>query len=112
MVGFPGETEEHFQELLNLVQEYELDNVGVFTYSNEELAWSSRLPDHVSEEVKQDRYHCIMQVQLEVTGRKNQALLDQEKCLEVVIEGFHTEHDALIVGRCFGQCPDIDGQAL
>ena len=112
MVGFPGETEEHFQELLQFVQEYELDNVGVFTYSNEELAWSSRLPDHLSEEVKQDRYHRIMQVQLEVTKRKNQALLDQKKCLEVVIEGFHPEHDDLIVGRYYGQCPDIDGQII
>ncbi len=55
VVEFPGENEEHFQELHSFVQEYELDDVGVFAYSNEELAWSSQLPDHVSEEVKPAR---------------------------------------------------------
>jgi ribosomal protein S12 methylthiotransferase len=47
-----------------------------------------------------------------VSKRKNQASLDQKKCLELVIEGFHPEHDALFVGRYFGQCPEIDRQVI
>ncbi len=110
MVGFPGETEEHFQHLLEFVQEYELENVGVFTYSNEPMAYSSRLPDHVPEQVKEERYHRLMQTQLETVRRKNQARVDKKERIEVIIEGL--QDDDTIIGRYFGQCPDIDGQVL
>ena len=112
MVGFPGETEEHFQHMIDFVLEYELDNVGVFQYSNEEMAFSSRLPNHVPEEVKEDRYHRLMQAQLEVVQRKNKKRVDGQERLEVVIEGMHPDHKDLIVGRYYGQCPDIDGQVI
>ena len=112
MVGFPGETEEDFQELLEFVEEYRLDNVGVFKYSNEELAWSSKLDNHVDEDVKEDRYHRLMQAQLHVIEEKNRSLVDQQERFEVVIEGLHPEHENVIVGRHYGQCPDIDGQVL
>jgi ribosomal protein S12 methylthiotransferase len=110
MVGFPGETQAHFEHLLDFVQEYELDNVGVFTYSNEALAYSSRLPHHVPEEVKEERYQRLMEAQLETVRRKNQARVDKKERLEVVIEGLKDEKT--IVGRYYGQCPDIDGQVL
>jgi ribosomal protein S12 methylthiotransferase len=110
MVGFPGETEEHFQHLLDFVQEYELDNVGVFTYSDEAMAYSSRLPNHVPEKVKEERYHRLMQAQLETVLRKNQARVENKERMEVVIEGLQDENT--IVGRYYGQCPDIDGQVL
>jgi len=115
MVGFPGETESHFQHLLEFVQEYELDNVGVFTYSNEPLAYSSKLPHHVPDEVKEERYHRLMQAQLETVRRKNQRRVDQKERIEVVIEGLQQQEEdsnAVIVGRYYGQCPDIDGQVL
>jgi ribosomal protein S12 methylthiotransferase len=112
MVGFPGETEEQFQELLDFVVAYELENVGVFIYSNEELAWSSRLPDHVPQEVKEERYDRLMIAQLEVVQRRNQERVRANERLQVVIEGFHPDHDDLIVGRYYGQCPDIDGQVI
>jgi len=110
MVGFPGETEEHFQHLLNFVEEYELDNVGVFTYSDEALAYSSRLKHHVSEEVKEERYHRLMEAQLKTVRRKNQQRVDRKERYEVVIEGLRDEKT--IAGRYYGQCPDIDGQVL
>jgi ribosomal protein S12 methylthiotransferase len=110
MVGFPGETEEHFQHLLDFVEEYELDNVGVFIYSDEALAYSSRLHNHVPEEVKEERYHRLMEAQLETVRRKNQARVDKKERFQVVIEGLHNEKT--IVGRYYGQCPDIDGQVL
>jgi ribosomal protein S12 methylthiotransferase len=115
MVGFPGETESHFQHLLEFVQEYELDNVGVFTYSNEPLAYSSKLPHHVPDEVKEERYHRLMQAQLETVRRKNQRRVDQKERIEVVIEGLQQQEEdsnTVIVGRYYGQCPDIDGQVL
>lgn len=110
MVGFPGETEEHFQHLLDFVQEYELDNVGVFTYSDEPMAYSSRLPNHVPEDVKEERYHRLMQAQLDTVRRKNQARVDKKERFEVVIEGLQDENT--ITGRYYGQCPDIDGNVL
>jgi ribosomal protein S12 methylthiotransferase len=109
MVGFPGETEEHFEHLLEFVQKYELDNVGVFTYSNEPLAYSSRLPNHVSEEVKEERYDRIMRVQLDIVRRKNQEKINAKQRVQVVVEGLQNDH---IVGRYYGQCPDIDGQVI
>ena len=110
MVGFPGETEDHFQHLLDFVEEYELDNVGVFTYSDEALAYSSRLHNHVSEEVKEERYNRLMEAQLETVRRKNQARVDKKERFEVVVEGMNDEN--MIFGRYYGQCPDIDGQVL
>lgn len=110
MVGFPGETEAHFEHLLDFVREYKLDNVGVFTYSDEPLAYSSKLPKHVPEDVKVERYHRLMQAQLETVRTKNQARVNKRERIEVVIEGVRDEN--LIVGRYNGQCPDIDGQVL
>eukprot|EP00934_Nitzschia_sp_Nitz4_P001291 Nitzschia sp. Nitz4//scaffold40_size135432//98401//99762//NITZ4_003260-RA/size135432-processed-gene-0.75-mRNA-1//-1//CDS//3329551267//1291//frame0 len=110
MVGFPGETEEHFEHLLRFVEEMELDNVGVFTYSDESLAVSSKLANHVSEEVKQDRYHRLMMAQWEVVEKKNRARVENKEQLEVVVEGLDDEER--IVGRYYGQCPDIDGLVI
>lgn len=112
MVGFPGETEEHFQHLLKFVREQKLDNVGVFIYSNEEMAYSSRLDGHVPEEVKQDRYDRLMQAQWEVVKEKNEQWVHERKCLRVVVEGLKDGDYSTIVGRHAGQCPDIDGQVL
>jgi ribosomal protein S12 methylthiotransferase len=109
MVGFPGETEEHFEHLLDFVKEYELDNVGVFTYSDEKMAYSSRLPNHVTEEVKEERYDRIMRTQFEIVRRKNQQRVDTKERLQVVVEGMQDDN---IVGRYYGQCPDIDSQII
>ena len=108
MVGFPGETEEHFQHLLDFVREEQLDNVGVFTYSDEPMAYSSKLPNHVPEEIKQDRYHRLMEAQYEIVQQKNDARVGEH--LDVVVEGLNG--DGQVVGRYYGQCPDIDGQVI
>ena len=75
MTGFPGETEDHFLHLLEFVKEFELENVGVFQYSDEKLAYSHRLPSKVPEEVKQERYDRLMEAQYEIIQRKNHNLL-------------------------------------
>lgn len=109
MVGFPGETEEHFEHLLSFVREMELDNVGVFTYSDEAMAYSSRLPNHVPEDVKHERFNRLMEAQLEIVERKNQERVERKDRLEVVVEGME---DDRILCRYYGQCPDIDGNVV
>lgn len=110
MVGFPGETEEDFESLLDFVTTTQLDNVGVFQYSDEALAASSKLDNHVPEEIKQERFDRLMKAQLEVVVAKNRARVGEE--IEVVVEGLHPDHPELVIGRYYGQCPDIDGQVI
>lgn len=127
MVGFPGETEEHFQHLLDFVREVQLDHIGVFIYSDEELAYSSKLPNHVPDDIKQDRYDRLMATQWTVVEKRHQERVAQRERLMVVIEGLKendddhdnddddnddTDRSTVIVGRHVGQCPDIDGQVL
>jgi len=107
MVGFPGETDEQFQELVSFIQEYPLDNIGVFTFSQEEGAHASKLPGHLPEEVKQERYDILMQKQMEMVQERNARYIG--RTLQVMIEGVHPDSDLLLQGRFYGQCPDIDG---
>jgi ribosomal protein S12 methylthiotransferase len=110
MVGFPGETDEQFQELVAFVKDYPLDNIGVFTFSLEEGAHAAKLPGHVPEEVKKKRYETLMQAQMEVVQERNCRYIGQK--LKVMIEGVHPDSDLLLQGRFYGQCPDIDGSVI
>lgn len=110
MVGFPGETEEQFQELVNFVQEYPLDNIGIFKYSLEEESSSAKMEGHVSEEVKQHRFEKLAAVQHDLIAKRNQRYIGRS--LEVVIEGYHPDSPYLMRGRFYGQCPEIDGQVI
>jgi ribosomal protein S12 methylthiotransferase len=110
MVGFPGETEEQFQELIDFIKEYPLDNVGIFKYSREEESHSATLPGHVSEEVKQDRFMRLAAVQQEVVMIRQRRFIG--KTLEVMVEGYHPDSPYLMRGRFYGQCPEIDGQVI
>jgi ribosomal protein S12 methylthiotransferase len=108
MVGFPGETEEEFNELLDFVKEYKLDNVGIFKYSKEEASYSAKLDGHLSEEVKQDRLERLAALQKSVIDVNKYI----GKKLKVIIDGYHPESDSLLVGRFYGQCPEIDGRII
>lgn len=110
MVGFPSETEEHFQELVEFVKTAELNHVGFFAYSREKESRSFDFPDHVEEAVKQRRVQEISEVQYHVVEKLNQKFLGKK--LEVVIEGYHPESELLMVGRYKGQAPEIDGQII
>jgi ribosomal protein S12 methylthiotransferase len=110
MVGFPGETEDHFEELLEFIQNYPLDNVGAFTYSNEKDAFSAKLSGHLSDEVKTKRYEKLMQTQLDIVKERQKKYIGQT--LRVMVEGYHPETDLLLVGRFYGQCPEIDGKVI
>ncbi|NNM42975.1 MAG: 30S ribosomal protein S12 methylthiotransferase RimO [Chlamydiae bacterium] len=110
MVGFPGETEEEFEELLTFIQKYPLDNVGIFTYSKEEGSFSAKLAGHLPEEVKQERFEKLASMQKKMVKKRNKRFLGQK--YKVVVEGYHPETDLLMVGRFYGQCPEIDGQVI
>lgn len=110
IVGFPGETEEDFAELCEFVKAYPLDNIGIFRYSREPKSHSYDLPDQISEEIKEARYHKLMQIQQNTLTKLNKKWL--KKTIPVVIEGYHPESKYLMVGRHAGQCPEIDGQVI
>lgn len=110
MVGFPGETEEQFEELNQFIQETPLDNIGIFTYSLEEESPSAKMTGHLSEEIKQQRYQKLAATQEKMVEKRNQSYLG--KTLKVVVEGYHPESEYLMVGRFYGQCPEIDGQII
>ncbi len=110
IVGFPGETEENFQELKEYVKEFEFDYAGVFKYSREEDTVAYGLPDQVPEEIKERRYVELVNLQSEIAEKKNRKLLGQE--IEVMIEGVSSESEYLLEGRTRGQALEIDGKVL
>lgn len=110
MVGFPGETEEQFEEMVQFIQDYPLDHIGIFQYSREEESSSAKMPGHLSEEVKLARYEKLAKTQMKVVKKRNKAYIG--KRLKVVVEGYHPESDFLMRGRFYGQCPEIDGQVI
>jgi ribosomal protein S12 methylthiotransferase len=104
IVGFPGETEEEFEELLQFLRDAQLDRVGCFTYSDVEGAKANELPDPVSEEIKQQRYARFMEVQQEISAARLQAKIG--RTLSVLIDEVDDEG---AIGRSYADAPEIDG---
>ncbi len=105
IVGFPGETEEEFEELLAFLREAQLDRVGCFKYSPVEGATANDLPDHVPDEVMEDRLQRFMAVQAEISAQKLQDRIGQEYLILV-----DEVNDLGIVGRSYMDAPEIDGK--
>jgi ribosomal protein S12 methylthiotransferase len=109
IVGFPGETEEHFEDLKQFVMEQKFDRVGVFTYSQEEDTIAASLPNQLSDEIKQERYHSLMTLQCQISEQLNQQL--EGTVLYVLIEqATSSESEIIISGRSYREAPDVDGQ--
>ena len=106
ITGFPGETEDQHEELMQFVDEMEFDRLGVFTYSPEEDTPAATMPDQVPEEVKEDRRDEIMELQQEISYDKGTDRIGQE--LMVMIEGKVADESAYI-GRTYGDAPKVDG---
>lgn len=104
IVGFPGETEDDFQELLNFLEEARLDRVGCFQYSPVEGARANDLPDHVPDDIKQERYDRFMQLQQRISTERLAERVGQT--LEVLIDEVDEEG---AIGRSFADAPEIDG---
>ncbi len=109
IVGYPGETEEEFQTLLDFVREIRFDRVGAFRFSYEEGTASAALGDPIPPEVKQARWEQLMAVQQPISLARNQAQVG--RVLDVLIEGVDEEH-GLSVGRSYRDAPEIDGLVL
>ena len=107
IVGFPGETEEDFQELLRFLKEMRLNHVGIFKYSREENSAAFDYTDQVDEEIKEARYRKAMELQQQISYELNQELVGQE--LQVLVEFPSEESELVMVGRHQGQSPDVDG---
>jgi ribosomal protein S12 methylthiotransferase len=107
IVGYPGETEAEFQELLDFVQAIRFDRVGAFTFSFEPGTASEALGDPVSQEVKQERYDRLMTLQQGISLARNQSFVGQT--LPVLIEGLDGK---LSLGRSYRDAPEIDGMVI
>ena len=110
IVGFPGETEEDFQELIAFVRNCEFDNVGVFTYSDEEGTPAFDLPNKVDAKTARARRSRLMKEQAKISKRKNAAKIG--RTVRVLFEGVSQESDLLWQGRSEGQAQEIDGYIL
>jgi ribosomal protein S12 methylthiotransferase len=110
IVGFPGETEEHYQSLRQFVQEQKFDKVGVFTYSREEDTVAYDMNNQISDEIKQERYHDLMSLQCQISEELNKSL--EGTMIDVLVEGRDTEQPALVFGRSYREALDIDGQVF
>jgi ribosomal protein S12 methylthiotransferase len=107
IVGFPGESEEDFELLLDFLREARLERVGAFTYSEVEGAAANSLPGHVPEEIKEERYARLMDVQQRISLEKNEARVGS--VLEVIVDDYG-ELPGEIIGRGKFDAPDIDGR--
>jgi ribosomal protein S12 methylthiotransferase len=107
MVGFPGETEEQFLELKELVEEMRFEHLGCFIYSQEEGTVAGRMPNQVPEEVKARRQAEIMELQKELSRENMQKFVGQT--LPVLVKGLSEESELLAEGRLSIQAPEVDG---
>lgn len=105
IVGFPGETEEDFQMLLDWLEQAQLDRVGCFQYSPVDGATANELPDPVPDDIKQDRWNRFMETQQRISAARLQARIGQQ--LEVLIDEVDEEG---AIGRCYADAPEIDGK--
>lgn len=109
IVGFPGETEQDFDNLCEFVKEMRFDRLGVFAYSKEEDTPASRLPDQVPDEVKEYRATSLMEIQREISREENGKRIGQ--LLNVLIERYDGRND-VYVGRSEFDAPDVDGEVF
>lgn len=107
MVGFPGEGEREFRELVEFVERMELDNVGAFAFSPEQGTKAANLPGQIPEKVKRSRLKTLYSVQKKISRKKLRRY--KGKIVPVIIDGVHHESDLLLAGRLPSQAPQIDG---
>ncbi len=110
IVGYPGETEEDFDELVKFVQNCKFDNVGVFTYSDEEGTPAYDLPNKVPFKVAEKRRKTLMKAQAKISKKNNKKKVG--KTYKVMFEGVSDQSELLWQGRLEGQAREIDGQIL
>lgn len=106
IVGFPGETEEEFRELLDFVEEAQFDRLGVFKYSVEEGTAAAIMGDQIPEEEKESRWQEVMELQAEISRRKNESLIGT---IQHVMVDAHDVESKRFIGRTQAHAPEVDG---
>ncbi len=109
IVGFPGETEEEFEELKAFVGTYKLDRLGVFTYSLEEGTKAAEMDGQIDENIKEKRRDILMLIQQGISTEKNQAMVGKE--IMCIVEGYLPEED-VHVARSYKDAPKVDGMVF
>jgi len=107
IVGFPGETEENFNNLVDFIKKVEFDRLGVFTYSREENTPAYKMKGQIDEKVKKHRKDYIMELQKTISAKKCESFIG--KTLKVIIEGKIEGEDNVFCGRSYRDCYEIDG---
>ena len=107
IVGFPGETGDEFENLMDFVRRQEFDMLGAFMYSREESTAAYRLRGHIKKGIKQSRYNAVMELQKTISQKRLKRL--EGKTMKVIVEG---KEEASMAGRLITQAPDIDGIAF
>jgi len=107
MVGYPGETEADVTELVEALQTWRLDHVGVFQYQDEDGSRAAQLPDKVSDDEKEARYQQVMTTQAAISEQRQQRFVGRIE--PVLVEGVSEESELLLEGRSRFQAPEIDG---
>lgn len=110
MVGFPGETEADFQDLLEFLQEAQFDHLGVFAFSPEPGTAAARYHGQLDDTIKEERKRILLEHQQEISRRRLERLVGQ--VLPVLVEGYHPETNLLLCGRLATQAPEVDGGVL
>ncbi len=108
MLGFPGETEEEFEELYHYVEKGEFDWLGAFSFTPEEGTVAASLPDQIDEDLKNYRLNAILELQKKITRRKNIARIGSKE--KILVSGQLSSH--LYTGRGYFQAPEVDGITL
>ena len=109
IVGFPGETDEQFNNLVEFVRKTEFDRLGVFTYSQEEGTPAATMEDQIDQEIMDERKDIIMNLQQQISIDKNQEMVG--KTTQVLIEGKLAD-EKVYIGRTYKDAPDIDGKVF
>ena len=109
IVGYPGETEEEFQALLDFIEEIRFDRVGAFQFSFEPGTTSEPLGDPVSAAIKEERWERLMEIQQNISLQVNQSYVG--KTLDILIEGYD-EEQGISIGRSYRDAPEIDGMVF
>ena len=106
IVGFPGETQEEFDILLDCVEKFKFDRLGVFRYSIEEGTRAAVMPDQVPDDIKMQRYQAVMGLQEGISQQICQEQIGQK--MRVMVDGTD-EETGIYIGRTMGQAPEVDG---
>ena len=107
IVGYPGETEDHFESLCRFVEESRFQHVGVFAYQAEDGTVAATLPDQVPDEVKQWRRDSLMEIQADISNELLSAQVGSR--MQVLVDAPHPDWPGLHSGRVWFQAPEVDG---